>query len=893
MLHNVRGDLSDPLVRADDRLDPSPAGLEAVSHLALPLPFAFAEQLGGAISSVTNPGADPAGPLDPKARRMAVYESVRSQLQRWSQSGPIVLILDDLHWADPDSLDLVGFLARRFSGLSIAMVGALRAWPARAAAFASSLGQAGHARVVEIGPLGRDASAALLAELVGSADGAAALSERLVNRAWELARGNPMLIGQVAQTLAQTETLPEPGKADLARLQRTLLLSHLVGLGPDAIACVRAAAVLGTRIRIAVLEAVAALGTQEFVGAFDALVGSGALCYEGEGYACFSHDLLASAVYQDTLPARRQALHARAFTYYADHGDASSAAPHALAADLARDARALGVLVDAATRALREGAIQTGVAQLRAAMVRAGPDAAGDTMERLADALFVADRTDEALVVYQRILQRGLAPETRIEILGKAARAQAYAGDIEAALAAYAQALETLALTGSGGAAQTASPLSGLLAERAHVAWEAAGPAAALTVLDPSSAPAWPEPEPPSLSALRAYMRLILGDPSGLDIIVNAANAARHRLDSGSAEATRSLNVFLIHPGALAFLERFEEADDLIADARSFYHSAGSLRSTIAVASVQASIWLNQGTPAQVLAGSPDVGDGTDLLGRPRLAMMQAEALTWLGRVDESVAICDLVEETASVRSDFAAFNLGLARAQHLAAKGSRLEAAARYLDLEDLARRVGIASMATARWAAGAIEAALAAGHVEEAGTIAAWLEEANLSLGCTWPKMLALGARAGASEGSESARALYVAALGACEVMPLHRAAIALRYGAWLRRRGDLGEARATLAACVSLAEEREAALLAVAARAELSAAGGRRRRPARPPGLSVQEARAARMAVDGASTREIAGAMYLSPRTVESHLAHAYAKLGVHSKAELRRRRAELGL
>ncbi len=72
---------------------------------------------------------------------------------------------------------------------------------------------------------------------------------------------------------------------------------------------------------------------------------------------------------------------------------------------------------------------------------------------------------------------------------------------------------------------------------------------------------------------------------------------------------------------------------------------------------------------------------------------------------------------------------------------------------------------------------------------------------------------------------------------------------------------------------------------ARAELRAAGGRRRQAADDDGeLTAQEERVARAAGRGATTREIAAELFLSPKTVEFHLGRAYRKLGVHSRAEL---------
>ena len=105
--------------------------------------------------------------------------------------------------------------------------------------------------------------------------------------------------------------------------------------------------------------------------------------------------------------------------------------------------------------------------------------------------------------------------------------------------------------------------------------------------------------------------------------------------------------------------------------------------------------------------------------------------------------------------------------------------------------------------------------------------------------------------------------------------------------------------LAEALETAEALGARPYAEAAHAELVTAGGRRRRKAGagPEGaepaagvLTVQQARVAELAVTGATTKEIAQSLHLSPRTVESHLGAVFVRLGVRSKSELRRRRTE---
>jgi DNA-binding NarL/FixJ family response regulator len=85
--------------------------------------------------------------------------------------------------------------------------------------------------------------------------------------------------------------------------------------------------------------------------------------------------------------------------------------------------------------------------------------------------------------------------------------------------------------------------------------------------------------------------------------------------------------------------------------------------------------------------------------------------------------------------------------------------------------------------------------------------------------------------------------------------------------------------------MAEDGGAAWLAAQAHEELRIAGGRRRRQRQEPTrLTPQEERVAALAATGATTKQIADQLYLSTSTIETHLEHIYAKLGIHSRREL---------
>jgi DNA-binding CsgD family transcriptional regulator len=119
----------------------------------------------------------------------------------------------------------------------------------------------------------------------------------------------------------------------------------------------------------------------------------------------------------------------------------------------------------------------------------------------------------------------------------------------------------------------------------------------------------------------------------------------------------------------------------------------------------------------------------------------------------------------------------------------------------------------------------------------------------------------------------------------MPIERARTLLDYGSFLRHHGQPARARPVLAEAVERAEALNAGWLAAGARGELGAAGGRRRRPVGGRrALTPSEERVARLATGGASNETIAKQLSISVRTVETHLQHAYAKLGIRSRRQL---------
>lgn len=140
----------------------------------------------------------------------------------------------------------------------------------------------------------------------------------------------------------------------------------------------------------------------------------------------------------------------------------------------------------------------------------------------------------------------------------------------------------------------------------------------------------------------------------------------------------------------------------------------------------------------------------------------------------------------------------------------------------------------------------------------------------------------------GGDEGLALLREATAVIEPSPamLVRARVATELGAALRRANQRAEARAPLALGLELAERAGATALVQRAREELIATGARPRRAARTgvSSLTASERRIAQLAANGQTNRDIAQALFVTPKTVEIHLSHTYQKLGIQSRSQL---------
>jgi DNA-binding CsgD family transcriptional regulator len=229
-----------------------------------------------------------------------------------------------------------------------------------------------------------------------------------------------------------------------------------------------------------------------------------------------------------------------------------------------------------------------------------------------------------------------------------------------------------------------------------------------------------------------------------------------------------------------------------------------------------------------------------------------------------------------------------------LAARGrlrlAELQPAAALGDLAavgDLCARLHSPSPTTAPWRSDAALAHLALGASAKARALAA--EEVTLAQAYHGPRALGIALRAaGLTEGGRRGIELLRQAAGVLEnsAARLEHARAMTDLGAALRRAGQRAESREILRPALDLAHRCGALALAERARAELVTAGGRPRRLVLSglDSLTPSERRVAQLAAVGLSNRDIAQNLFITSRTVEGHLTHAYHKLAITSREQL---------
>ncbi|SEH02555.1 regulatory protein, luxR family [Nonomuraea solani] len=213
----------------------------------------------------------------PDLGRARLFEEVLLLVERSAERRPLVIVLEDLHWADQAGVDLLVFLLRNLMAPGVLVVATSRE-PLRLP----------DTETIRVPPLGRDE----VARMLGRDD---------VARIMARSEGNPLF----AEALADVPA----GAATPASL-REVLLAGAERLPPDGLDVLRIAAVAGRRTPHDVLRAAAGLDDLALDEALRPVVRARLLLVDGDGYT-FRHALIRDAVYDDLLPGERRRLHTR------------------------------------------------------------------------------------------------------------------------------------------------------------------------------------------------------------------------------------------------------------------------------------------------------------------------------------------------------------------------------------------------------------------------------------------------------------------------------------------------------------------------------------------------------------------------------------------------------
>ncbi|MEU4287165.1 AAA family ATPase [Kribbella sp. NPDC026596] len=302
----------------------------------------------------------PVGDL-PRAdgQQFRVFENTLALLTGRAETAPVLLVLEDLHWADLSTLDLVVYLAQYLHDRPALLVATYRADEPSSAErmlrLANGVRRSGSALLVDLGPLDREDLVALVAAY-DVRPRTAAEADAIVDRS----EGNPFF--------AQ-ELIAAAGDDGLPRGLRELLLQRVNRLDQQARIVIRIASAAGREVGYSLLRAVAVMPEQDVRAALRQAVEYGVLVAEPTTSSFrFRHALLAEAVYATLLPGEREEIHEHLAAELARSAAAGPAelAPHWAAAG--RNAEALAASVAAAREAVAVAGLAEALAQLERAI---------------------------------------------------------------------------------------------------------------------------------------------------------------------------------------------------------------------------------------------------------------------------------------------------------------------------------------------------------------------------------------------------------------------------------------------------------------------------------------------------------------------------------------------
>ena len=794
-----------------------------------------------------------------------------------SDEGPLLLVVDDAHWADRASLRFLAFLAPRLVELPVLLLICARPEEWEPETLLAATASDAAVRPLIPSPLSPAGCAVLVRARFGGL-----VDEAFCAACHTATGGNPFLLCALLDELGDRASSRAASAEDVLamgpRVVTRAIVARLGRLSAAARPLAAALSVLGDGASVEELGALARLPEDQVRRAADELADVSILA-QGAGLR-FAHPIVRNAVYGDLARAERDRLHREA----AGILDASGAPPERVAAQLlaidpAGERQVCATLRRAAEVALRAGASHSAVAYLRRALAEPPPQ----------------DERAELLVE-----------------LGAAERLV----DGRAALAHLREALELT--TDRGRYVEIATQLAWVLS------FTARGEEAVETAVQ-------------ALSRLGDEQRDLRRRLESAIILAGAQDpalaAARERVlaQLGEVEHEEGLGARMLQAQLLMEEHRREasagelaaRAGRLLADGLPLREDNGSYAFCVPVQilieadSDLAMVWLERGLERAreegdgfALGGdlmfsclahfrrgelADAVIDGTEALeaierwgaelGRPWCASYLARAQIESGDLDGAErTLARVAPPDGGIRNRLGWRQFLKARASLLLARGD----ARGSLDLILEAARHDRPENLRLGWRS---RAALCLSGLGEEPERAGALAEEEVTLARRWGAPGALGAALrsrglvlGDQAGEECLREAVAVLDGS--ICKLERARALVELGAFLRRNGQRREAREPLRDGLELARMCGAAPLASRAEDELRAAGASPRNVIRAgiDALTASERRVAQMAASGMSNKQIAQALFVTVKTVETHLHRAYQKLDVGSRAQL---------
>ncbi len=840
--------------------------------------------------------AEPSGPAERPAtptERFRAHRAVRSLLALLATRRPVVLLLDDLHWADDASADLLAALLRRPPRGPVLLGLAMRAPPDGPLGPAlADAEREGRLAAVRPAPLGPAEAGELLAQL-GAAD-----AERL----HAVSGGNPLYLRELARAAASGASVARGGEPALREVPAGVaagIARELEGLGPPALEFVRCGAVLGDTFELDVAAAMCELDGVQSAACLDEVVAAELVRPAGVPRSFrFRHPIVRHAVSELHPVGQRLQAHARAADALAARGAAAAArAPHVELSAAPGDAGAVALLTAAAAESAPSA--PGAAARWYAAALRLVPDDPVQRMSLLvpmAQAAAAAGRLVQARATLEELLPMlpDGDPALRGRVVASCARIDHLLGDHGRAARRLRASLAEL---GDEPTAESAAVKTQLAADAfftGDFAGQRTWALAALADAESLDSAA----DRAAATALLGCAHYMVGELADARARLDAAEQLVDGLDDRAMAA--HLTTFAWAGMCEVYLERFERAQAVLDRTLAVAQATGQ-DFVSALARVGRSLTLSWLGRLPEAADEADAAvESAELLGHDQFLVWALWVRAWAAHLAGDLDAAErLGLRAAELASDADDPVTALARC-HLAETqlerggppdraGADVLAAAGGPELPrvELAFRSRIFELLT--------RAALAAGDRPAAQRWADHAAEAADGLGlpgrtCEARRAEAAVALAAGAPADAAAAALDAAAHADAGSLPIEAARARILAGRAHAAAGDraaavaaLEPAREALEACGAAHERDEAAreLRALGQRvARRGTAGAGRGIDA----LSAREREVAGLVADGRTNREIAGALHLSEKTVENHLSRIFGKLGATSRLQV---------